>query len=66
MAISNVAKEQTIMKTQTNTNTNTLRSRYVAVTKHGDVKLTDTNDGKFKRFKKIFTQNHSHCRKKKR
>ena len=53
MAISNVAKEQTIMKTQTNTNTNTLRSRYVAVTEHGDVKLADAHNGKFKRFKKM-------------
>ena len=41
------------MKTQTNTNTNTLRSRYVAVTEHGDVKLADAHNGKFKRFKKM-------------
>lgn len=46
------------MNTQTNMNTNTLRSRYVAVTEHGDVKLADAHNGKFKRFKKIFTQNH--------
>ena len=48
-----VAKEQTIMKTQTNTNTNTLRSRYVAVTEHEDVELADAHNGKFKRFKKM-------------
>ena len=41
------------MKTQTNTNTNTLRSRYVAVTEHGDVELADAHNGKFKRFKKM-------------
>ena len=53
VAISNVAKEQTIMNTQTNTSTNTLRSRYVAVTEHGDVELADAHNGKFKRFKKM-------------
>lgn len=53
MAISNVAKEQTIMKTHTNTNINTLRSHYVAITEHGDVKLADAHNGKFKRFKKM-------------
>lgn len=41
------------MNAQTNTNTNTLRSRYVAVTEHGDVKLADAHNGKFKRFKKM-------------
>ena len=41
------------MNTQKNTNTNTLRSRYVAVTEHGDVELADAHNGKFKRFKKM-------------
>lgn len=41
------------MNTQTNTSTDTLRSRYVAVTEHGDVELADDHNGKFKRFKKM-------------
>ena len=41
------------MNTQTNTSTDTLRSRYVAVTEHGDVELADAHNGKFKRFKKM-------------
>ena len=41
------------MNTQINTSTDTLRSRYVAVTEHGDVELADAHNGKFKRFKKM-------------
>ena len=41
------------MNTQINTSKDTLRSRYVAVTEHGDVELADAHNGKFKRFKKM-------------